>query len=261
MPAAVVNAARVRHFAQASGLLAKADRLDAAAIARCGAFAKPVPTPLRDGARAVLAELLAHRRQLLTEITARGQQLGHLRSPALRRRPEAALDRLWQEKTELDALMRRTIVGDPGLRARAALLQGVPGAGPVLVATLLAELPELGTLDRRRIASLVGFAPVPKDGGLRRGRRESQGGRGVGRCALYMAVVALGRHASRFACAHRALLARGKPKKLALVPTMRKLLVTLNAIARSKAALARPAPPRPSMIPTQRLLSHPRPRW
>lgn len=231
--AAVVNAFRVRQFAKAAGLLAKTDRLDAAVIARHGAFAKPVPTPVRAGAREALAELLAYRRQLLAEITARTQQLAHLRTPTLLERARAALQRLRRDKAELDALMRQTIAHDPELRARAALLKGTPGAGPVLIATLLAELPELGALDRRQITSLVGLAPVARDSGLTRGRRVIQGGRKEVRCALYMAAVALSRRSSRFAVAYRALVAKGKPKKLALVAAMRKLLVTLNAIAKT----------------------------
>ena len=230
---AVANALRVRQFAKASGLLAKTDRLDAAVIARTGAFAKPAPTPVRAGAREALAELLAYRRQLLAEITARTQQLTHLRSPALIEHAQAALQRLRRDKAELDRLMRETIAGDIELRAKAALLQGTPGAGPVLIATLLAELPELGNLDRRQIASLVGLAPIARDSGLMRGRRVIQGGRKEVRSALYMATLALSRRASRFALAYRALVAKGKPKKLALVATMRKLLVTLNAIAKT----------------------------
>ncbi len=230
--AAVVNALRVRQFAKAAGLLAKTDRLDAAVIARYGAFAKPAPTPVRAGAREALAELLGYRRQLLAELGARSQQLAHLRSPALIERAQAALERLRRDKVELDRLMQDTIAGDPELQAKATLLKGTPGAGPVLVATLLAELPELGQLDRRQIASLVGLAPVARDSGLMRGRRVIHGGRKEVRGALYMAVLALSRRASRFALAYRALVEKGKPKKLALVATMRKLLVTLNAIAK-----------------------------
>jgi transposase len=189
---------------------------------------------VRGGAREVLAELLAYRRQLLAEITARGQQLSQLRSPALIERARTALQRLRQDKAELDRLLHDTIAQDPDLHARAALLKGTPGVGPILLATLLAELPELGRLGRRQITSLVGVAPVARDSGLLRGRRVIQGGRKEVRCALYMAVVALSRQRSRFALAYRALLARGKPKKLALVAVMRKLLVTLNAIVRSK---------------------------
>jgi transposase len=232
--AAVVNPARVRHFAKASGVLAKTDRLDAAVIARYGAFARPAPTPVRDGRREAVAELLGYRRQLLGEITARSQQLGHLRTASLIERAKAALERLRRDKAELDALLRQTIAGDPELEATAALLGGTPGVGPVLVATLLAELPELGTLGRRKIASLAGVAPVASDSGQTRGRRAIQGGRGAVRRALYMAALSASRGRSRFATAYRALLAKGKPAKLALAATMRKLLVTLNAIARSR---------------------------
>jgi transposase len=232
--AAVVNPARVRHFAKASGVLAKTDRLDAAVIARYGAFARPAPTPVRDGRREAVAELLGYRRQLLGEITARSQQLGHLRTASLIERAKAALERLRRGKAELDALLRQTIAGDPELEATAALLGGTPGVGPVLVATLLAELPELGTLGRRKIASLAGVAPVANDSGQMRGRRVIQGGRGAVRQALYMAALSASRGRSRFATAYRALLAKGKPAKLALAATMRKLLATLNAIARSR---------------------------
>ena len=128
--------------------------------------------------------------------------------------------------------MQDIIAGDPQLQAKATLLKGIPGAGPVLVATLLAELPEMGQLDRRQIASLLGLAPVARDSGLMRGRRVIHGGRKEVRGALYMAVLALSRRDSRFARAYRALVEKGKPKKLALVATMRKLLVTLNAIAK-----------------------------
>lgn len=231
--AAVVNALRVRQFAKASGLLAKTDRLDAAVIASFGAFARPTVTPLREGARAALAEFLAYRRQILAEITARSQQLAQLRSPVLIERARAGLARLRQDKVELDRLMAEIIAADAELQAKARLLQGTPGAGPVLITTLLAELPELGSLDRRQIASLAGLAPVARDSGLMRGRRLIQGGRKEVRNSLFMAGLALSRRASRFARAYRALIARGKPKKLALAAVMCKLLVTLNAIAKT----------------------------
>jgi transposase len=203
-------------------------------IARYGAFACPGPTPVLDGARQVLAELLGYRRQLVAEITARTQQLSQLRTPVLIARSKAALERLHQDKAELDALLRQTIAEDAELTAMAALLGSTPGVGPVLMATLLAELPELGTLDRRQIASLVGLAPVANDSGQMRGRRIIQGGRSTVHQALYMAVLSASRGRSRFAVSYRALVAKGKPPKLALAATMRKLLVTLNAIARSR---------------------------
>ena len=244
--AAVVNAKRVRDFAKASGVLAKTDRVDAAVIARYGAFARPAPTPVPDAPRRRLAELLAYRRQLLAEIAARGQQLGHLRTPALVERARAALDRLRREEAELDALLAEAVAADPDLAAAAALLRTAPGVGPVLVATLLAELPELGTLDRRKIASLVGLAPVARDSGQRRGRREIEGGRGAVRRALYMAVLSASRGRSRLALAYRALVGRGKPAKVALAAVMRKLLVTLNAMLRHRTPWRGDAAPRPA---------------
>jgi transposase len=138
---AIVNAARVRDFARASGLLAKTDRLDAAVIARYGAFARPAVTPLPAGARQAVAELLAYRRQLTAEITARSQQLGHLLTSALRQRAQAALVRLRGERREVTRLIRQTIEADGALATTAALLQSMPGVGPVLVATLLAGCP------------------------------------------------------------------------------------------------------------------------
>ena len=127
--AAVVNALRVRQFAKAAGLLAKTDRLDAAVIARYGAFAKPAPTPVRAGAREALAETLAYRRQLLAEITARTQQLGHLRSPGLIERAQAALQRLRRDKAELDRLLQDTIAGDPSCRRKPRCSRARPAPG------------------------------------------------------------------------------------------------------------------------------------
>ena len=183
---AIVNPARVRDFARASGCLAKTDRIDAAVIARYGAFARPGSTPRATGARQMLAELLAYRRQLTAEITARGQQLGHLATPALRERAAAALARLRAEQQEITQLIAQTLAADGALATTAALLQSMPGVGPVLISTLLAELPELGTLDRRQIASLVGVAPVARDSGTRHGRRAIRGGRGAVRAPLYI---------------------------------------------------------------------------
>jgi transposase len=233
MAVAVVNAARVRDFARASGRLAKTDRVDAAVIARYGAFARPAPTPLANGARQILAELLAYRRQLTAEITARSQQLGHLATLALRQRAEAALERLRAERREISRLIGQTIAGDRDLAATATLLQSMPGVGPMLVATLLAQLPELGTLDRRQIASLVGVAPIAKDSGSRQGRRAIRGGRGVVRAPLYMAALVASRSNPRLRAVYQRLLANAKPPKLALVVLMRKMLITLNAMLRS----------------------------
>jgi transposase len=230
---AIVNAKRVRDFARASGRLAKTDRVDAEVISRYGAFARPPATPAPDAALRELAELLAFRQRLIGEITARQQQLSHLEMPLLRRRAQADLARLRRDKAEIEAVLRRVIGRAPGLARGFALLTSMPGVGLILAATLLAELPELGALDRRKIASLVGVAPIAKDSGLKRGHRRVAEGRGAVRRVLYMAAVSASRGSSRFAAFHRRLVAAGKPPKLALVATMRKMLVTLNAIARA----------------------------
>jgi transposase len=230
---AIVNAARVRAFARASGRLAKTDRIDAEVIARYGAFARPLPTPLVRGARQALAELLAYRQQLIGEITARRQQLGHLQTPALRLRAGAALERLEAERRELGQLIEQTIADDHDLATAAALLRTMPGVGPVLVATLLAELPELGTLDRRQIASLAGVAPIAKDSGTRQGRRPIRAGRRQVRPPLYMAALVASRSNPTLRATYARLLKHGKPPKLALVALMRKILTTLNAMLRN----------------------------
>jgi transposase len=230
---AIVNAARVRDFARASGRLAKTDRVDAEVIARYGAFARPAPTPLLTGTRQALAELLAYRRQLTAEITARSQQLGHLVTPTLRQRAAAALDRLRAERREVMQLIGQTITADDALAAAAALLQSMPGVGPVLIATLLAELPELGSLDRRQIASLVGVAPIAKDSGTKLGRRLIRGGRREVRPPLYMAALVASRSNPTLRTLYTRLITNGKPPKLALVALMRKMLTTLNAMLRT----------------------------
>jgi transposase len=238
---AIVNAKRVRDFARASGRLAKTDRVDAEVIARYGAFARPAATPAPDAAARELAELLAFRQRLVGEITARQQQLTHLETPLLRRRAQADLARLRRDKIELETLLRRAIARAPRLARGFALLTSMPGVGLILAATLLAQLPELGRLDRRQVASLVGVAPIAKDSGLKRGQRVVAEGRSAVRRVLYMAALSASRSDARFAAFHRRLVARGKPPKLALVATMRKMLVTLNAIARTQKPWSDPA--------------------
>jgi transposase len=233
--AAIVNPKRVREFARGMGLEAKTDRVDAKLIARYGAICRPAPTPLPDPARQELREILACRRQLLAEITVRRQQLEHLHSPAVRARVERTLLVLRHEAKELDRLLCETIRAQPALAADAALLTSMPGCGPILAATLLAEMPELGTLDRRQIAALAGLAPIAKDSGRRENRRVIKGGRGQVRRALYMAAVASLRTAkSPLQARYAQLTARGKPPKLALTALMRTMLVTLNAMLKAR---------------------------
>ena len=228
---------RVRDFARGMGLEAKTDRVDAQVIARYGAICRPTPTPPPEPARAELGELLACRRQLIDAITVRRQQLEHLRSPAMRERVAKALAFLRQEAKALTQLLRRKIQGAPALAADFALLTAMPGCGPILAAILLAEMPELGRLDRRQIAALAGLAPVARDSGLRENRRVIKGGRGQVRRALDMAAVASLRiTASPLKERYAQLIANGKAPKLALTALMRKMLVSLNAMLKARQA-------------------------
>jgi transposase len=234
--AAIVNPKRVRDFARGMGLEAKTDRVDARLIARYGETMRPAATPLPDPARLELREILAGRRQLVEEIAARKQQLEQLTSPAVRAQVEKTLAFLQGEAKALLALLRETIRAHPALAADYALLTSMPGCGPILAATLLAEMPELGTLDRRKIAALAGLAPVAKDSGLRENRRVIKGGRGQVRRALYMGVLAsLKTDKSPLKDRYAQLTARGKPPKLAIAALMRKMLVTLNAMLKTQA--------------------------
>jgi transposase len=166
------------------GLEAKTDRVDTAVIARYGEVRRLAPTPLPNPPREKSGEILACRRRLVDEITVRKQQLGHLRGGDVRERVKCILQLLRQEEKELTTLLRRTIQADEALTADFALLTFMPGRGLVLAATLLADMPELGSLDRRKAAALAGLAPVARDRGLRENRRVIKGGRG------YMAAVA-----------------------------------------------------------------------
>ena len=236
-----MNPKRVRDFARGMGLEAKTDRVDAKVIARYGAVRQPAPTPAPDPARAELGETLACRRQLIDEITVRTQQLEHLQSEVMRARVTKALAFLRQEERELAKLLRQQIQADAALAADFALLTSMPGCGPILAATLLAELPELGQLDRRKIAALAGLAPVARDSGLRENKRVIKGGRGQVRSTLYMAAVASLRiKASPVKARYDQLTAKGKPPKLALTALMRTMLVTLNAMLKTRQAWKNP---------------------
>ena len=232
---------RVRDFARGMGLEAKTDRVDAKLIARYGEVRRPAPTPIADPACAELGEILACRRRLIDAITVRRQQLEHLHSPAMRARVAKALAFLRREAKELDRLLRQHIQANETLAADFALLISMPGRGPILAATLLAEMPELGALDRRKIAALAGLAPVARDSGLRENRRVIKGGRGQVRRALDMAAVASLRiNASPLKPRYAQLIAKGKPPKLALTALMRKMLVTRNAMLKARQAWKHP---------------------
>ena len=230
---AVVNPRQVRDFARATGRLAKTDRLDAAAIARFAAAVRPAPRGLPDAARQALIDLVARRRQLVEMRAAEKVRRAQL-APALRPRLDEHLAWLANAIEELDRDIATALRGSPLWRVEDDLLGSVPGVGPVTRATFLAKLPELGTLGRRQIAALVGVAPMSRDSGPFRGQRFVQGGRADVRTVLSMATVAAVRCNPVIRAFHQRLLAAGKPAKLALTACMRKLLVILNAIARTR---------------------------
>jgi transposase len=231
LPVAVVNPRQARDFARATGKLAKTDRLDAAVLAHFADGVRPAVRPLPDAAAQELQALVTRRRQLVEMLTAEQNRLRPAAAP-VRPQIEAHVAWLRAQVKDLDRQLREAIRASPLWRAQDDLLRGVPGVGPGLSATLLAELPELGTLDRKRIAALVGLAPLNRDSGTRRGQRAIWGGRASVRAALYMAALSAVRWNPAIRPFYDRLRAAGKPPKVALTACMRKLLTILNAMVR-----------------------------
>jgi transposase len=235
VPVARVNPRQARDFARATGRLAKTDRLDAEVLARFGAQVQPEPRPLPAEAQQAFAALVTRRRQLLEMLGAEQQRLLGLRVLPEAVRTQLTVHVAWlrAQVDTLDEDLQATVQASPLWQERGGLLRSVPGVGPVLTATLLAELPELGRLGRRQLAALVGVAPLNRDSGTLRGHRTTWGGRASIRAVLYMAAVTATRCNPAVRSCYQRLVAAGKPKKVALVACMRKLLLTLNAVVRS----------------------------
>jgi transposase len=232
---AVVNPRQARDFARATGRLAKTDRIDAESLARFAEAVHPAPRAIPDEQARALGEILARRRQLVGMLTAENNRLLTASTKRVKKRIEAHL--LWLEKelarTERD--LQEAIEESPVFwRENEELLGSVPGVGPVLAKTLLAELPELGELKNKQLAALVGVAPLNRDSGILRGRRAIWGGRSGVRAALYMGALVATRCNPDVKVFYERLLAAGKAKKVALVACMRKLLVILNAMLRNR---------------------------
>ncbi len=233
LPVAVVNPRQVRQFARAVGQLAKTDTLDAQVLARFAEVVRPVPRPLRDDAARSLAALVARRRQVVEMLVAEQQRLS-AHPPTLRVRVQEHIDWLREEQDRLDGELQTRLRQSPLWRATEVLLRSVPGVGPVVAATLIAELPELGQLNRKQIAALVGVAPLACESGTLRGRRIVWGGRAQVRAVLYMSVVVGSRWNPVIRAFYERLRAAGKPAKVALTACMRKLLTILNAMVRQQ---------------------------
>jgi transposase len=234
LPLAVINPRQIRDFARATGKLAKTDALDAAAIAHFAEAVRPEPRPIADEQARALGELVARRRQVVEMIGAESLRRRQLTQRRLLRRIDRHLAVLQEELSEIERELDDSIRGTPVWRENDDLLKSVPGIGPAVARTLLAELPELGTLGRKQIAALVGVAPLNRDSGTMRGRRTICGGRASVRAALYMAALVATRHNPAITAFYRRLRAAGKPAKVALVACMHKLLLILNAILRDR---------------------------
>jgi transposase len=231
---AVVNPRQARDFARATGRLAKTDSLDAEILARFAEAVRPAPRALPEAETQQFAAILARRRQIVTMLTAEKNRLGRATLKPVRKRIEAHVRWLEKELSRTDRDLDEAIKGSPTWRENEALLRSVPGVGPVLARTLLAELPELGTLDRKQLAALVGVAPLNRDSGTLRGRRTVWGGRARVRAALYMGALVATRYNPTVREFYERLIAAGKPKKVALVACMRKLLAILGAILKHR---------------------------
>jgi len=232
---AVVNPRQVRDFGRAMGQLAKTDVLDAEVIARFAEAVRPEARPLPDSETAELHGVVSRRRQLVEMITTETNRMATA-LPAVRRDIEEHITWMQRRLKDVDKDLYTRLKKSPLWRVKEQLLRSAPGIGPVTSCSLLADVPELGKLDGRKIAALVGVAPFNRDSGTLRGKRAIWGGRAAVRATLYMATMAAVRRSPSMKAFHDRLIAAGKPWKVAQVACMRKLLVRLNAMMRDGVA-------------------------
>ena len=230
----VVNPAQVRSFAQALGKRAKSDPLDAGVIAHFVEATRPQIRPLPDEETRLLADLVARRRQIVAMIVAERQRQKRLTNRRLQKSIARLLAALQKELSSLETDIDETVRGSPAWREKEDLLASVPGVGKIIARTLIAELPELGTLDRRRVAALVGLAPWTRQSGKWKGKSFIGGGRADVRSALFLGAMVAARRNPDLKLFRDRLVAAGKPKLVALLATARKLLTILNAILRDQ---------------------------
>lgn len=235
LPVALVHPGRVRHFARSLGQLAKTDRLDAQVLAHYAQTAQPPVRPLPTEAERQLSSLITRRKQLLDIQVAEKNRLDTV-SPEMQRRIQSHLDWLALELADVQQELDQLVAVDENWQRKQRLLTSVPGVGAITAFTLLAHLPELGQLNHKQIAALVGVAPMNRDSGHWRGKRYIIGGRPLVRAALYMATFSATRFNPVIRNSFQSLIGRGKPYKVALVACMRKLLIILNAMLRDQKA-------------------------
>ncbi|HYA80947.1 MAG TPA: IS110 family transposase [Methylocystis sp.] len=232
LPIAVVNPRQIRDFARALGKLAKTDAIDAGVIALFAEKIRPQARPIASEEAQTLGELVARRRQIVEMIGMEQNRRRRAADKQLAKRIDRHIAFLEKELAEVDGDIDAGVRASPAWREAEELLTSVPGVGPVTARTLIAELPELGRLDRRKLAALVGVAPFNRDSGTWRGHRMIAGGRTSVRCALYMAALVAIRHNPLIKAVYQRLIARGRPKKVAIIACLRQLLTILNAIVR-----------------------------
>lgn len=231
---AVVNPRQARDFAKATGRLAKTDKIDACVLARFAEAVRPQPRALPEEEVLLLSEILDRRRQLIGMLVAENNRLSATVSDTVKKRIRRHVCWLEKELSRTERELEEAVEASPAFRENETLLRSVPGVGPALARTLLAELPELGTLTHKRLCALVGVAPFNRDSGRIRGKREVWGGRARVRTVLYMSAMVASKHNPAIAEFYERLVAAGKPKKVALVACMRKLLSILNAMMRDQ---------------------------
>jgi transposase len=233
VPVSVLNPARVRHFARATGQRAKTDHLDAALLSEYGAKLQPKPTAPRTEQEQQLTELVRRRVQVLEILVAQRQQAERLTLPILRHQAQSLVRRLERDVAKIEGQLKELRAQAPALQERVQKLEAITGVGTLTSLAVLAELPELGTLNRRQAAALAGLAPHPRESGQWHGRRSIGGGRAPVRRALYMAALVAARSNRHLKAFYQRLRTAGKPAKVALTAVMRKLIVLMNHILKN----------------------------
>ncbi len=233
VPVSVLNPARVRHFARATGQRAKTDDIDAAVLTAYGQALQPKPTAPRTAQEQQLAELIRRRVQVVEVLVAQRQQAERLTVSALRRQAQSLVRRLERDLKQIEVQLKELRTQATTLAVRVQKLEAITGVGAITALGVLAELPELGTLNRRQAAALAGLAPHPRESGQWHGRRSIGGGRAPVRRALYMAALVAARSNHQLKEFYQRLRAAGKPAKVALTAVMRKLIVLMNHILKN----------------------------
>jgi transposase len=234
LPLAKINPRHARRFAEALGQLAKTDRLDAALLARFGALLEPPTRPVLSPTLDAMKELVVARQALIKDRTAALNRQKIVRSPLLRRQLAQRLRQIAHQLAAIKAHLLSLCQEDTALAPRLVILMSIPGIARATALSLLVEMPELGSLDQSQVASLAGLAPVARDSGASRGRRMIRGGRAHLRQALYMPALVAARFNPDLKTKYQALLAAGKPAKVALTAIMRKLIILANALLRDQ---------------------------